>query len=256
MKNITVLFLLAVLVGFNQCTAHKDSAPSPASNAGGGKGGSLSRFAVYGDYLYTVDNKNLTVYKLQASGEPLYKNKIDVGPELETIFPFKGNLFIGSTSVLYIYSLNEPDSPKREGTAASQVVSYRCDPVVVKGDVAYATLRTGAVQCRTGGQRSVLAVYDVSDLKNPKEQTTVPMEEPYGLGYSNSGNVLYVCQKKGLTLFDISAPLAPKELNTIDDNWFKDVIPYDNLLICWTDKGLKLYDISAPLKPDLIAVIP
>lgn len=257
MKNIAVFFLLTVLVSFNQCRNNHDSLVS-SDSSNKGKGGSLSRFAILGNYLYTVDSRNLTVYELNSTtGEPAFKKKLEVGPEIETIFPFKDKLFIGSTSLLYIYSLKNPADPKAEGKAGSSVVSYRCDPVVVKENVAFATLRANSTGCSSWVQRSVLAVYDVTDVANPKEKTTLNLEEPYGLGYADT--TLYVCQRKGLTIFGIASPLKPKEIKTIDkENWYKDVITYnDELLICWTDKALKLYRISKQnqANPELIATI-
>ena len=255
MKNITVLLLIAALILLNQCKTSDKSGPTPDTSSNREKGGSLSRFAVHNGYLYTVDSEYLTAYKLDKEGKPDDQSKKSkVGMEIETIFPFKDKLFIGSATQLYIYSLDDPANPKQEGAASSQAVTYRCDPIVAKDDVAYATLRTGSNGCRGWRENSVLAVYDVKDVTKPTEKATIPIDEPYGLGYSDT--VLYVCLRGGLTLFDISEPLNPKAIKTIKDGWFKDVIVYDSLLICWTaDDGLKLYNISNPSNPTLLETI-
>jgi hypothetical protein len=128
----------------------------------------------------------------------------------------------------------------------------RCDPVVAKDSVAFATLRTNG-PC--GGTQSVLAVYNIKDITNPLQVATYPVGEPYGLGYED--DVLYVCDKqRGLLLFDISHPYQPTLINiSINDGSYVDVIPYQNTLICWTTTGLILYDITNNRNPQLIKTV-
>ena len=79
---------------------------------------------------------------------------IKVGFEIETIFPFKDKLFIGSTSVVHIFSITDPAKPAKLSQAISPTVLRRCDPVVAKDNVAYATLRVNGA---CGGVQSILA---------------------------------------------------------------------------------------------------
>lgn len=216
-----------------------------------GQGGSMARFTVVGNYLYTVDKELLKVFDITNPAAPVFKRSTAVGFEIETIFPFQDRLFIGSTSVVHIFSIADPANPQKMSIAFSPTVMRRCDPVVAKDSVAYATLRaTGPC----GGTRSILAVYDIRNIAAPVERFAYTLSEPYGLGYS--GNVLYVCDKvQGLLVLDISNAYQPAIITSIKDGEYIDVIPYGNLLVCWVKDGLMLYDISDKKAPQLITHI-
>jgi hypothetical protein len=216
-----------------------------------GKGGSTARFAIAGNYLYSVDESSLKAFDISDPTHPVLKNNISVGFDIETIFPFNDKLFIGSNTAVYIYSIQDPAKPAALGTALSPSVMRRCDPVVAKDTVAFATLRANA-PC--GGIRSILAVYDIKQITNPVEKSSLTLQEPYGLGYDD--DVLYVCDKMlGLLVIDIKRPYNPIVIKTITDATFSDVIPYNHMLICWTDSGIKLYDISDNRNPIFLANI-
>lgn len=244
-KNI--FFLLFISVFSWQC--NKDGA-SAKYNSPTGQGGSLARFAIVGNNLYTVDEQKLKVYDIADAANPLLKNTIQVGFEIETIFPFKDRLFIGSTSAVYIFSIADPINPQKLSEAISPQVLRRCDPVVAKDTVAFATLRTNG-PC--GGTQSILAVYDIKDINRPVQKASYIMNEPYGLGYM--GEVLYVCDKSGLLLFNIANAYQPVLLKTLKDGSYVDVIPYENTLICWVSDGVIVYDITNNQNPTLLAKI-
>lgn len=245
MNKLLLYFLLPIVL----VTALRCEKASVSSNTNGA-GGSTARFAISGDYLYTVDKSNLKVFNIADAANPVLKNTVDVGFEIETIYPFKDKLFIGSTSVVHIFSLDDPESPKKLSTAVSPEVIRRCDPVVAKDTVAYATLRTNG-PC--GGIQSVLATYDIKDITNPVQKAAYPVNEPYGLGYADTA--LYVCDRYGLYVFNIKDAFNPLVVNKFTDGWYLDVIPYNNTLICQVQDGLTLYDITSCLKPTLITKI-
>lgn len=250
-KTFFPLVLISLL--FFKCA--KDTGTSfSVSNAGiqtTGQGGSLARFAISGNYLYSVDEQQLKVFDISNAADPTLKKTVDIGFAIETIFPFKDKLFIGSTSQVYIYSITDPENPQKLGTAISPQVLRRCDPVVAKDTVAFATLRTNG-PC--GGTQSILAVYDIKDITNPVQKAIYPVGEPYGLGYSN--DVLYVCDRfLGLLVMDISKPYQPTFIKSIKDGSYIDVIPYQNTLICWVTTGIILYDITNNRNPVLLAKI-
>ena len=222
-------------------------APTPS-----GQGGSLARFAIVGNYLYAVDEENLSVFKIQDAANPQLIKTTKVGFEIETIFPFKDKLFIGSTSVVHIFSIDNPEDPIKLSQAISPTVLRRCDPVVAKDTVAYATLR---VNGGCGGVQSILACYDIKNVLSPVQKFAVFVGEPYGLGYKD--DVLYVCDKQaGLRVFDISKAYQPVQIRTLNDaSWYIDVIPYNDVLICWTNTGVTLYDITNNRNPVLLTSI-
>ncbi len=216
-----------------------------------GQGGSLARFTIVGNYLYSVDHEKLHVFDIGIPNEPVLKTSVQVGFEIETIFPFQDRLFIGSTTQVHIFSLADPAKPEKLSSAISPEVLRRCDPVVAKDSVAYATLRTNG-PC--GGSQSILAVYDIRDITNPVSVKSIHVNEHYGLGYSD--DALYVCDKNQLLVFDISDAFDPKPIAVnINDGIYIDVIPYGNTLICWVEKGIILYDITDNHNPELITAI-
>ena len=247
----TLFPLIIVSLLFLHC--EKDIANSFGANPPQttGQGGSLARFAISGNYLYSVDEQQLKVFDISNAADPILKRTVSIGFAIETIYPFKDKLFIGSTSQVYIYSITDPENPQKLGTAISPDVLRRCDPVVAKDTVAFATLRTNG-PC--GGTQSILAVFDIKDVTKPVQKATFRVGEPYGLGYS--GDVLYVCDRQlGLMIMDINKPYQPTLIKSIKDGSYVDVIPYQNTLICWVTNGIILYDISDNRNPVLLAKI-
>src|SRR6476661_2864520 len=115
-----ILFLLSLIV-FLGCTK-SGTADRSAISATNGTGGSLARFTVVNNYLYTVDKENLKVYDISYPMNPLYVRTVPIGFEIETIFPFGNKLFIGSTSMVHIFSIADPSNPQKEGEAISPAV--------------------------------------------------------------------------------------------------------------------------------------
>ncbi|MGZ5189451.1 MAG: LVIVD repeat-containing protein [Flavisolibacter sp.] len=247
MKQLYIFTIILFLFGCDKGTM-ESAAISPV-----GAGGSLARFTIAGNYLYTVDKENLKIYEISNGAQPVFKRSVKVGFEIETIFPFKDKLFIGSTTVVHIFSIDDPANPVKLSEAISPQVMRRCDPVVAMDSVAYATLRTNG-PC--GGTQSILAVFNIKDVTKPFQVNFLDLSEPYGLGYS--GNTLYVCDKnQGLLVYDISKPYEPRYIKAIQDSNSNivDIIPYQNTLVCWASDGMVLYDITDKQSPVLIKKI-
>jgi hypothetical protein len=242
--NIFLVFALLFATG---CT--KDGASSD-SKGFQGQGGSTARFAINGSWLYTVDMQQLRTYSLADPSNPIPVNTQDVGFEIETIFPFGDKLFIGSTSVIHIFSIDNPAKPEKLSTAISPTVMRRCDPVVAKDTVAFATLRSGG-EC--GGVQSILAVFNIKQITNPVQVASLPLSAPRGLGYADT--ILYVCDAPGLHIYNIKDAYNPVRLDVISDGEFYDVIPYGGLLFAWTKTGGIIYNIQNPAKPQKLSTI-
>lgn len=248
-KIISIQTIFILLTGLYLSGCSKEGADF-ASKTYQGQGGSTARFTIYGDYLYTVDSRKLSSYSIADPANPSLLQTQDVGFEIETIFPFGNRLFIGSTSVIHIFSLTNPAKPEKLSTAISPTVMRRCDPVVAKDTVAFATLRAGA-EC--GGFQSILAVYNIKDIANPVQVANFGLTSPRGLGYSDT--VLYVCDGSGLRMFSISNAFNPKYLGDLSGNEFYDVIPYGSLLFGQTKTGAIIYDITKPAEPKKLSQI-
>jgi hypothetical protein len=245
------IILSLVILTFLGCEKQSEQA---AFAGGTGKGGSLARFTILGNYLYTVDREKLSVFDISNGAQPVFKRTIPVGFEIETIFPFKDKLFIGSTTMVHIFSVADPAHPEKLAEAISPEVMRRCDPVVAKDNVAYATLRTSG-PC--GGAQSILAVYDISNISEPVQMNTVNVPSPYGLGYS--GNTLYICDAvSGLMIYDITEPFEPEYVDALmmpGSSRIIDLIPYNNILVAWLSDGMAVYDINDKHNPVLIKKI-
>jgi hypothetical protein len=218
-----------------------------------GVGGSLARFTIANDYLYTVDNASLRVFHLGDPARPRAANTVQIGWGIETIFPYKNNLFIGSNSGMFIFDNRNPQAPSLMSTFQH---ARACDPVFVDDEVAYVTLRGGTI-CE--GFNNQLDVIDVSDLRNPKLIRTYPMHHPIGLSINDK--VLYLCEDdQGLKLFDVN------DVRRIDKNQiahFKGFTAYDvitldhrKLAMVIGKDGLYQFDIANPRDVKQLSVIP
>ncbi len=189
-----------------------------------GKGGSLARFQIVKNYLYTVGSHEMSIFNIENLAAPSLVTKQGVGWNIETMFQAEEYLYLGSTIGMFIYSLENPAAP----TYVSDFTHWEgCDPVVVDGDYAYLTLRGGNL---CGQDESVLEVIDISDKTTPTLVKRYVLDNPYGLGIK--GNTLFVCDgTAGLKLFNKADPLALSLVETFKNIQAKDVIPLDNVLL-------------------------
>lgn len=217
-----------------------DAVSAPKGNGSNvGVGGSMARFTLWGNYLYTVDNSSLKLFDVSNTSNPVYQKDIPISWNIETIFPYENKLFIGSQTGMYVFSIINPANPEfiSEFRHASS-----CDPVVVEGNYAYVTLRGGNL---CGAIESQLNVIDISVIEDPKFVKAYSMTEPYGLGIDN--DVLFVCDgSAGLKVYDATDKLAIAD-NQIavypDVNAF-DVIPLGDVLIMIGVDGLYQYNYA------------
>lgn len=219
-----------------------DSANGAYNSIGGqsyGQGGSTARFTLMNSNLYTVDHASLKLFNVSKPMQPEFVNSINMGWGIETIFPYRDKLFIGSTNGMHIYDASNPASPVKLSTY-QHVTS--CDPVVVQGNYAYVTLRSGNF-CQLGA--NILDVVDVGDAANPKLISSFPMLNPHGLAVSATN--LYICEgENGFKAFDHSDVLTigQKQLTFIKGIDAKDVIVGPKSLIVTGLKGIYQYDCS------------
>jgi hypothetical protein len=208
---------------------------APKSN--NGINGSMSRFSLYRDYLYTVINNQMTIFDLSNEVPSLCVEKLYMGWNIETIFSYKENLFFGTPTGLLIYSAADPLEPQY---CSSISHAFGCDPVVVENDLAYVTIHSGNI---CGQNNNALFVVDVQDVYNPREIASYAMTCPKGLGIDNG--TLFVCDN-GLKIFKADDPqtiIANKLAHYPGMDGF-DVIPFDNVLMMIADDGLYQYDYS------------
>jgi hypothetical protein len=222
------------------------SSASQGANAGTavtpttGIAGSMARFSLVNDYLYTVNQSSLTTFNVASTENPVRSSNQSVGWNIETIYPFNNKLFIGSATGMFIYDINNPAIPVRQ----SAVEHFRsCDPVIADNNFAYVTL-SGGSNC--GGNVNVFNVYNISNLAAPVLSCSKNMTNPHGL--AKAGNLIFICDgKDGLKIYD--TPASPCNMQLVKH--FTGLETYDaiawnsNLLVVAKD-GLYQYDYSNP----------
>lgn len=228
-------FIISIFIftSIFSCNKSADSALSSPTTTG--KAGSMARFAITDNSLYIVDHTSLKVYDIANPKLPSYVGTSDIGIGIETIFPYKNNLFIGSQNGMHIFNVSDRLNPVKLSTYAH---IFSCDPVVADDNYAYVTLRSGNV-CQRGANR--LDIVDITNLEQPTFTTSMDMVNPYGLALN--GDNLYVCDN-GLKVINVSdkADLQLKK-------HFKNVDSYDviynlNRLMLIGADGLVQYSIA------------
>jgi hypothetical protein len=245
MKKKQIIFLILGIFFLQNCQQSADVSPS-----GNGTAGSLARFALGDGILYTVSTFDMNVFDLKASPSTPNKLKtINLGFGAETIFPYKNMLFIGTTTGMKIYDNQDPTNPKLLSTFTH---IFSCDPVVVQGDYAYVTLRSGTT-CQRG--QNSLDIVDIKDPINPKLKNSLRLSNPHGLAVD--GKNLFVCEGDfGLKSYDITDPLNPVFIESLSDVISYDVIPNNKKLIVTGKNGIYQYDYSGTNALKLISKIP
>ncbi len=219
---------------------------SNSSSGGGaapsvGVGGSMARFTIASNHLYTLTTSDMNVFDIHELTNPIPKDPIHIGWNIETIYPFKDMLLIGSQSGMFVYNIKEPSAP----FFVSEYTHVRsCDPVVAAGNTAYVTLRSGT-ECQ--GFTNQLEVLDISDVTQPDLLQVYPMYNPHGLGIDN--NTLFICDgEDGLKAYNAEDPLKIDQnlLAHYDNIHAFDVIPLGETLLLIGEDGFHQYDYSDP----------
>ena len=209
---------------------------------GSGTGGSMARFMLNDNYLYVIAvPTRLKTVDITTVTEMAVIDSVVMPRNMETLFRLEDKLFVGTTTGMLIFDLADPQKP-------AYVSAYdhirACDPVVVDGQYAYVTLRTGNM-CNNG--QNLLEVIDISSLANPYLVKSYPMFNPHGLG--TDGDLLFVCDgAAGLKIYDKSDPLAiiTNRIAHYPDFDTYDVIPMNGILMLVGKDGIYQYDYSDP----------
>lgn len=212
-----------------ESTINLSSSPST------GIGGSMARFTIYDDYLYTINESQMELFDISKLESPEKGSVVQLGWGIETIFPYGDKLFIGANNGMHILDNKIPEAPVKLSTF-EHVRS--CDPVIVRDDYAFVTLRSGN---NCGGFTNQLDVVDISDLSNPTLFKTYPMDNPHGLGVD--GDCLFITEGDfGLKFFDAQDVGNIQQKANFSNIHAIDVIPLDGVLMLIGDDGLYQYN--------------
>lgn len=214
-----------------------------------GMGGSMARFTLINNYLYTVTTSMLNTFDLTVADQPkLASTKNLNNGTIETIFPFQNKLFIGSASAMYIYNVGNPSQPEFQGSFSHL---RSCDPVIADETYAYVTLRTGTA-CQ--GNINRLEILNVTNPSVPALVKTYDMTNPHGLSKDN--NLLFICDgKDGVKVYDAYNVNDLRLLKKIEGIHAFDVIAYNNRAIVVGDDGLYQFSYANPSNIRLLSKI-
>jgi hypothetical protein len=216
---------------------------SSASGISNGTGGSMARFALSDDRMYTVDHSKLKVFNTIVPEKPVFVKELSAGGwDIETIFPFGKNLFLGSMTGMHIFDITSKDNPLKTGSFTHARV---CDPVISDGKNAFVTLRNGT---KCAGFINQLDVVDISDLSKPKLLKTYPLTNPHGL--SKEGDILIICEgADGVKFFNAADVNNIKQLAHVKGMNAFDVIALGKIAMVSAADALYLIDFSVPSNP-------
>ena len=203
-----------------------------------GTNGSMARFSIIGNYLYTVGTSMLSAFDISHPYLPAFSSSVTVDWHVETIYPLKDKLFVGTNNGMYMYDVNTtPGTPALIG----QFTHVRgCDPVIADDHYAYVTINDSSA-CL--GINNELQIVDISDLSNSFLAKAYPLSHPIGL--SKDGNKLFVCDRKaGLIMYDATDVLNLSIIKLLNDGAFYDVVAENGLAIVVAADGLYQYDYS------------
>jgi hypothetical protein len=216
----------------------------------GSVGGSMAKFTTLSHYLYTIKGSDsLCLYDISQASSPSLTGRIQIGMNIETIFPYKDYLFIGSTTGMFIYDAADPAQPRPKGHFAH---FYSCDPVVAQNEYAYVTLRNGT-SCRQTNINE-MDVVNISDVSNPQQVSSTQLTNPHGLAID--GNKLFVCDgPAGIRFIDVSDKKEPKIITTVKGVEAFDAIALNGIVIIVAKNGLYQYDYQDFEHPKLLSKI-
>ncbi|MFZ1705757.1 MAG: hypothetical protein WAT79_15525 [Saprospiraceae bacterium] len=246
-KNYNKSFFMMENGGVFFSANNSIDATSFSSNADGspqiGQGGSMARFTISKNHLFAIGNTQLYSLPILSSGQVGESSSTTLPWGIETIFPYKDYLFVGANDGLYIVDITTPLSPQLR---SSFTHARACDPVIVKDDIAFVTLRTNGNICP--GDRNELQVLDVKDVLSPKLLYSFPMKNPHGL--AGFGDHLYICEgESGMKIFDKSnlSLIGSRQLAHLINFMAYDVIAVkENLLLLIGNDGFYQFDCSDP----------
>jgi hypothetical protein len=225
--------IAALLVLASSCS--KNNSPQSDSFTGGtGMGGSMARFTIANDHLYTVSDTKMQVFDISTANNPVHKNTLEIGWGVETIFPMGDKLFIGTQTGMKIMNVSNPIDPQK----LSEYQHIRsCDPVVANDKYAYVTLRTDNM-CTRGTNE--LQIIDIADMTKPVMVKSYAMSKPQGLALD--GNNLFVCDNI-IKWYDVTDPkvLVLKNTSMIAGT---DLIAHNGVLMVIGPDGLSQYSYN------------
>jgi hypothetical protein len=206
----------------------------------------MARLAVVNENLFVVNTGKLLSYSLMNTEDPAYQGELQLGWGIETVYPFKDKLFIGSSNGMFIADMLNPASPQLLGSFTHATA---CDPVVADDQFAYVTLRTGNF---CAGNVNQLDILDVSNVMQPKLIKTYPLTNPQGLALKDP--FLYICDgKAGLKVYNITNKQSIEIKQKLDIEDAFDIIIRGSQALVVGKKNLYQFRVKEDGNLDLVS---
>ncbi|NVK34748.1 MAG: hypothetical protein HWE23_09730 [Rhodobacteraceae bacterium] len=231
-KRLLCLGLILTLL-----TCESDSNDFTPDLGGTGTAGSLAKFTIVDDNLMVLKSDEIIQYAIETGGGLSKVRTLQFfNSNLETIFPYANNVLVGSNNGVHFLAFDSQGILELISTYSHLTA---CDPVVALNGIAYSTLRNS--DCRFNSIE-VLDIIDISDIENPQVVKSYESEAPYGL--TINGENLFVCERGGLAMYDVSDPqnIILKGFMDFADELPLDVIHSRGSLILRTDNAI--YNMS------------
>jgi hypothetical protein len=237
---------VAYPAGFSGCANCLTSAAVPAAFTSNnsattsttGTNGSMARFSIIGQFLYTVSTSNLMTFDISQPFNPISTGSVQVDYHVETIYPLKNMLFVGTNNGMYMYNVQA--SPSNPSLVGEFTHVRGCDPVISDGDYAYVTINDSTA-CL--GFNDELQIINIKDLGNSYMVKSYDLVHPVGL--SKDGNNLFICDgRDGLKIYNASDVNNLQLIKQLKDANMYDVVTANGLAIVVANNGLYEYDYS------------
>jgi hypothetical protein len=180
----------------------------------------------------------MTTFDISDARVPAFASTVQISGPVETIYPLKNRLFVGTNNGMYMYDvLAAPSTPALIGQFTHIVA---CDPVIADDNYAYVTLNDSS-RCR--GAVNELIVIDIKDVANPVDVRTYILTHPEGL--SKDGDNLFVCEGKGgLKVYNAANINDLQLIKELKDATDYDVVAQNGIAIVVASNGIYQYDYS------------
>ena len=199
--------------------------------------GSMAGMVLMNDHLYAItEMHSLGIVDISNPSLPSLDSNFFAGYDLQTVFPFKGKLFLGSAVGMFMYDVTDPKHPVAAGEFSH---GRACDPVIADDHYAYVTLHAGD---GCGGDANELHVIDINNLQNAQLVKTYQMTKPTGL--SKDDNLLFVCDDTEVKVYNAANPASLQLLKKIKSSGPYDIITGNNKAMIVCNDGLYQYDYS------------
>jgi hypothetical protein len=219
--------------------------------------GSITRFTVYDGFMYALNQKEVLTYRLDNPDKPELVHRLPLDYGLETIIVYDDVMYIGSRFSLYIVDISAREQPRLSSESSRLELGLfgGCDPVAVRANYAYSTVKIIQNICGNLSQQSALITYDVRDKQNPIFQSQINMSIPNGLGFK--GDRLFICDEgtDRLEIFDLTTPSDPLLTGGIPIIDPVDLIVREDKMIVSTKTNFHIYDVSDLSQIRLIATL-